>query len=98
MDKDFIKQPFLKLHATLKGNTNGIKKPHADESGTRDFEKHIVPCVSMCLTKGNYKVKIILEEDFIKQPFLSLYAKLKEHTNGIKKPHADESVTRDFEN
>ena len=39
----------------------------------------------------------MLEQDFVKQPFLKLYAKLKEHTNGIKTPHADESGTRDFE-
>ena len=49
LDEDFIKQPFLKLYAKLKGNTHGIKKPHADESGARDFEKEIVCCVSMCL-------------------------------------------------
>ena len=34
-----MKKPFLKLYAKLKGSTNGIKKPHADESRTRDFEK-----------------------------------------------------------
>ena len=39
----------------------------------------------------------MLQEDFVKQPFPKLYAKLKEHANGIKKPHADESGTRDFE-
>ena len=39
LEEDFIKPPFLKLHAKLKGNTHGIKQPHADESGTRDFEK-----------------------------------------------------------
>ena len=25
------------------------KKTHADDKRTRDFEKYIVPCVSMCL-------------------------------------------------
>ena len=39
----------------------------------------------------------MLEQDFVKQPCLKLYAKLKEHTNIIKKPHADESGARDFE-
>ena len=38
-EEDFVKQPFLKLYAKHTGNTNGIEKPHADESGTRDFEK-----------------------------------------------------------
>ena len=70
-------------------------KPHADESSARDFEKEIYPCASMCLRKK--KVNIMLEEDFIKQPFLKLYAKLKGNTHGIKKPHADGSGTRDFE-
>ena len=37
------------------------------------------------------------EEDFVKQPLLTQYAKHKEHTNGIQKPHAHESGTRDFE-
>ena len=50
----------------------------------------------MCL-KTNTKVKITLDKDFIKQPFLKLYAKLKGNTNGINKPHADESRPRDFE-
>ena len=39
----------------------------------------------------------MLEEDFIKQTFLKLYAKLTGHTNGMKKTHADKSVPRDFE-
>jgi hypothetical protein len=42
VDEDFIKQPFLKLYAKLKGNTNGINKPHADRSRARDFEQYIV--------------------------------------------------------
>ena len=46
--------------------------------------------------KKRKKVKIILEQDFIKQPFLKLYAKLKGNTHGIKQPHADESGTRDL--
>ena len=71
--------------------------PHADESGTRDFEREMFCCVSMCLKKETNEVKIILEEDLIKQPFLKLYAKLKGNTNGIKTPHADESGTRVFE-
>ena len=50
----------------------------------------------MCLKQMNTKVKITLDEDSIKQPFLKLYAKLKGTTNAIKKPHADESGTRDF--
>ena len=85
LEEDLIKQPFLKLYAKLKGNTNGITQPHADERSARDFAKGYVPCVSMCLKKKNNKVKIMLEEDFIKQPFLKLYAKLKGNTNGIKK-------------
>ena len=40
----------------------------------------------------------MLEQDFVKQPFLNLYAKLKETTNGINKPDSDESGARDFEN
>ena len=39
----------------------------------------------------------MLEQDFVKQPFLILYAKLKEDINGIKKPDADECGARDFE-
>ena len=39
LDEDFIKQPFLKLYAKLKGHTNGMKTTDADESGPRDFEK-----------------------------------------------------------
>ena len=41
MEEDFIEQPFLKRYAKLKAHTNGINKakPHADESGTRYFEK-----------------------------------------------------------
>ena len=27
----------------------------------------------------------MLEQDFVKQPFLTLYAKLKENTNGMQK-------------
>ena len=38
LEEDFVKQPFLKLYAKLKGHTHGITKPHADASGTRDFE------------------------------------------------------------
>ena len=96
-EEDFVKQPFLKLYAKHKGNTHGIEQPHADESGTRDFEKAMFPCVSMCLKKEK-KVKIMLEEDFVKQPFLKLYTKLKGNTHGINKTHADTSGTRDFEN
>ena len=51
LEEDFIKQPFLKLYAKLKGNTHGIKTPHADKSGTRDFEKEILCCVPMCIKK-----------------------------------------------
>ena len=40
----------------------------------------------------------MLAQDFVKQPFLKLYAKLKESTDGIKKADADESGARDFEN
>ena len=84
LEEDFIKQPFLKLDAKLKGNTNGIQKPHADESGAWDFEKEIYPCVSMCQKKEKYQVKIMLEQDFVEQPFLKLSAKIKGNTNGIK--------------
>ena len=69
-------------------------KTHADESVPRDFDKEMLCCVSMCLKTND--VKIILEEDFIKQPFLKLYAKLKGNTHGIKRPHADERGTRHF--
>ena len=55
-------------------------------------------CVVACRCALNKKeANITLEEDFIKQPFLTLYAKLKGNTNGINKPHADESSARDFE-
>ena len=57
LDEDLIKQQFLKLYAKLKGHTHGIKKPHADASGTRDFEKEIWGCVSMCL-----KTEMILKQ------------------------------------
>ena len=53
------------------------------------------PCA---LKKNKYQVNITLEQDFIKQPFLKLYAKLKRNTNGINKPHADKSGAREFEN
>ena len=33
--------------------------------------------------RHNNTVKIMLDEDFIKQPFLKLYAKLEGNTNGI---------------
>ena len=55
LEQDFTKQPFRKLYAKLKENTNGINKPHADKRRTRDFEKGDVPCVSMCLNK--YKIR-----------------------------------------
>ena len=42
LEEDFVKQQILKLYAKLKGNTNAIEKPHADENGTRDFEKQDV--------------------------------------------------------
>ena len=98
LEEDFIKQPFLKLYAKLKGNTNEITKTtHADESGTRDFEKEIYYCVSMCLKKQNKLKSKSYWRRIIKQPFLELYAELKGNTHGITKPHADESGTRDFE-
>ena len=49
LEQAFVKQPFLKLYAKLEEQTNGIKRPHADESRPRVFEKEIVCCVSMCL-------------------------------------------------
>ena len=49
LEEDFIKQPLLKLYAKLKGNTNGLELPHADERRPRDFENYICCCVSMCL-------------------------------------------------
>ena len=86
LEQDFIKQPFLKLYAKLKEHTNGINKPHADESRTRDFEKkRFVRACRCALKKENNKVKIILEDDFIKQPFMKLYAKVRDNTNGINK-------------
>ena len=36
-EEDFVKQPFLNLYAKHKGNTNGIKKPLADESSAAGF-------------------------------------------------------------
>ena len=60
------------------------------KSGPRDFEKEMFPCVSMCFKKEIIlKKKNTLDKDFITQPFLKLYAKLKGNTHGIKKPHAD---------
>ena len=56
----------------------------------------VVAC--QCANKKEKKVKVILDEDFIKQPFLKLYAKLKGNTNEIQTTHADESRTQDFEN
>ena len=38
------------------------------------------------------------EEDFVEQPFLKLYAKLKGNTHEMKTTDADESGLRDFEN
>ena len=96
LEEDFIKQPFLKLYAKLKGNTHGINKHMLAKVGHGILKHRLLCCVSMRLKKEK-KVKIMLEEDFIKQPFLKRYAKLKGNTNGIKKPHADESRTRDFE-
>ena len=60
-DEDFIKQPFLKLYAKLKGNTHEIKKPHADESGTRDFENICFVACPCALNKKNNKVTIMLD-------------------------------------
>ena len=98
MEKDFIQKPFLKLYATLKGNTNGIKKTHADESSARDFEKGDFSVRVHVPSKiKNNKVKIMLEEDFVKQPFLKLYSKSREILMKFQKPHADESSARDFE-
>ena len=54
LEQDFVKQPFLKRSAKLKRNTNGINKPHADESGARDFEKEMLCCVAMCLKKQKH--------------------------------------------
>ena len=42
LEEDFTKQPFLKLYAKRKGNTNGINTPHADECRPRDFEKDML--------------------------------------------------------
>ena len=39
-EEDFVEQPFLKLYAKHKGKYEWNTKPHADESGTRDFEKN----------------------------------------------------------
>ena len=97
MEEDFIKQPFLKLYAKHKGNTNGINKTHADESGARDFEEDMFCCVSMRLKTKTHTVKLILEEEFIKQLILNLYAKIKGNTSGIKTPQADDSGARDVE-
>ena len=74
------------------------KTTHAYKSKTRDSENIVVLVrVDVLYKRKHTKVQIILEEDFIKQPFLKLHATLKGHTHGIKKPHADESRTRDFE-
>ena len=41
------RQGKARLYAKLEGNTNGINKPHADESRARDFEKEMCPCVDV---------------------------------------------------
>ena len=51
LDEDFIKQPFLKLYAKVKGNTHEIKKPHADESRTRDVERDLFRACPCALNK-----------------------------------------------
>ena len=56
-------------------------KPHADASGARDFEnRFVVACP--CALKKKKTVNIMSEEDFVKQPFLKLYAKHKGNTTG----------------
>ena len=58
LEEDFIKQHFLKLYAKLKGNTHGIQQQtHADDSGTRDFEKKNVACPCALKKKKQNKVK-----------------------------------------
>ena len=59
------------------------------------LKRSFVVACRCALTKKN-EVNILLEEDFIKQPFLKLYAKRKGHTNGINKPHADEKWATGF--
>ena len=73
-------------------------KTDADERRPREFEKEMFCCVSMCLKKETQQVKITLEADFFKQPFLQLYTKLKGKTHEIKQQKdADASRPRDFE-
>ena len=72
-------------------------KTDADERRPRNFEEEICCCVPMCLKKRKCKVKITLEADFIKQPFLQVYAKLKGNTNETQQPDAAESRPRDCE-
>ena len=57
LEEDCIKQPFLKLYAKLKGKTNGINKPHADESGARYFEREMFracPCALNNISSQNH--------------------------------------------
>ena len=67
LDEDFITQPFLKLYAKLKGNTHASKKTHAEESGTRHFEKEIWGSVSVCLeqkVKQSHRTRISSSNHF----------------------------------
>ena len=71
--------------------------PHSREI-LMESKKHMLTKVGhdVPYKRHNNTDTIILEEDFIKQQFLNLYAKLKGNTNGIKKPHAHESSAREF--
>ena len=94
LEEDFIKQPFLKLYATLKGNTNGIKTNHMLTKVGHVILKRRCVVACRCALNKKKSVHIILEEDFIKQPILKLDAKRRGNINGINKPHAAKSATR----
>ena len=87
MEEDVIKQPFLKPYAKTQGKYAWNQQKHMLTKVDNDvpYKRH------------NNTDRIILEEDFIKQPLLKLYAKLKGNINGLRKPHRDESRTRDLE-
>ena len=83
-EEDFIKQPFLNVYAKLKGNTNVITKNNMlTQVGHGILNKRLFVACPCTLTENN-KVKIILEEEFIEQPILNLYAKFRGNTSGIK--------------
>ena len=94
MEEDLVKRQVLKLHAKVEGKYAWNQhKPHNDECGPRDFEKHMFKCASMCLTHNNNTVQIILEEDVVKRQVLKRYANVKgKHKHMESKNHITTSV------